>query len=101
MVLVMSPIKEELISEIIRVSQENLLGKSKGWGSNQSEEHERGCVEWIQKNATMYRKYFHDRLGGCSCQELGGILKELNESEKDLNEILKECSKFLATNPPT
>ena len=99
--LVMSPIKEDLISEIIRVSQRNLLGKNRDWGTAHSDEHERGCVEWIQKNAALYRKHFHDQLEGCSCQELGDILKKLSESKKDLNEILKDCSKFPAANPQT
>ena len=99
--LVMSPIKENLISEIIRVSQRNLLGKNNDLGATHSDGHERGCVEWVQKNAAIYRKHFHNRLGGCSCQELGDILKELSESQKDLNEILKDCSKFPASNPPT
>ena len=98
---VLSPIKEDLISEIIRVSQKNLLAKNKDWGATHSDEHERGCVEWVQRNAATYRKHFHDRLEGCSCQQLGDILNELNGSKKHLNEVLKNCSKFPTANPPT
>ena len=96
----MSPIKEDLISEVIRVSQKNLLGKNEDWGVAHSDEHERGCLEWIQKNAAMYRKHFYSRLGGCSCQELGDMLRELSESKKDLNEIFNDCFKFPAASPP-
>ena len=96
----MSPIKEGLISEIIRISQKNLLGKNESWGAAQSDEHERSCVEWVKKNAAMYRKHFYDRLGVCSCQELGDILKELSESKKDLSEIFNDCSEFPVVNTP-
>ena len=96
--LLMGPIKEGLISEIIRVSQTNLLGRYEGHAG--SDEHERGCVDWIRKNAANYRKHFHDRLEEFSAQDLGGILKELKESRKDLNDILDDCLSFPLANPP-
>ena len=74
----MSPIKEGLISEIIRISQKNLLGKNESWGAAQSDEHERSCVEWVKKNAATYRKHFYDQLGNFSAQELGLFLKGLD-----------------------
>ena len=96
---IMNPIKEDLISEIIRVSQTNLLGKCEG--KKGSDEHERDCVDWIRKNAAKYRKHFHDRLGELSAQDLGGILKELKASTKDLNDILDDCLSFPLVNRPS
>tara|TARA_B100000686_G_C16156428_1_gene649344 strand:- start:155 stop:442 length:288 start_codon:yes stop_codon:yes gene_type:complete len=94
----MDSIKENLISEIIRVSQTNLLGRCKG--ETGSDEHERDCVHWIQKNAAKYRKHFHDRLDEFSSQDLGGILKKLQTSQKDLNDILDDCLSFPLAKPP-
>lgn len=93
----MNPIKEDLISEIIRVSQKNLLGKSREWGAADSEEHAAGVVGWIRKNAAIYRKHYHDLLEDRSATELGSILKELSESQKDLNDILENAPMFTPT----
>ena len=94
----MNPIKEDLISEIIRVSQTNLLGKCKGQAG--SDEHERDCVASIRENAAKYRNHFHDRLDELSAQDLGVILKELKTSQKDLNDVLDDCLSFPLANPP-
>jgi len=94
----MNPVKQDLISEIIRLSQTNLLRRFKGQSG--SDEHERGCVDWIRKNAANYRKHFQDRLENISTQGLGKILKELKGSQKDLNDILDDCLNFPIANPP-
>ena len=90
----MSPVKEDLISEIIRVSQRNYLGKNEDWGPTNSEAHELGALEWVKNNAATYRKHFNDRLGDFSAKELGLFLKELQGSQKDLNDILKDRESF-------
>ncbi len=84
----MSRLKDDLICEIIRVSQTNLLGKK------QSEENggESGVVEWIRKNAADYRRIFMDRLDSFSTSELGEILSQLNQTGKDLNQLLEGSS---------
>ena len=49
----MSQVKEDLICEIIRLSQTNLLDKK---CANQNREtQEQIAVEWIRKNAADYR----------------------------------------------
>ena len=84
----MSQIKEDLICEIIRLSQTNLLDKK---CSNMScETQEQVAVDWIRKNAADYRVDFQTRLNTYSASRLGEILRDLTESGKDLNEILKE-----------
>ena len=88
----MNSIKEDLISEIIRISQTNLLGKWKGSAS--SEKHELECVAWVRKNAAQYRKHFQNQLEDFPAQDLGTILKELKASKKDLNDILDDCLNF-------
>ncbi len=84
----MSRIKDDLICEIIRVSQTNLLGRK------QSEENggESSVVEWIRKNAANYRRVFMDRLAEFSTSELGDILNQLTRTGKDLNQILEGSS---------
>ena len=84
----MSQIKEDLICEIIRLSQTNLLNKK---SANMScETQEQVAVDWIRKNAADYRVDFQTRLNTYSASKLGEILRALTESGEDLNEILKE-----------
>ena len=84
----MSQIKEDLICEIIRLSQTNLLNKK---SANMScETQEQVAVDWIRKNAADYPVDFQTRLNTYSASKLGEILRALTESGKDLNEILQE-----------
>jgi hypothetical protein len=83
----MSKIKEDLICEIIRLSQTNLLDKK--CANMSCETQEEVAVDWIRKNAADYREEFHTRLDLFSASRLGVILKSLTETGKDLNEILE------------
>lgn len=86
----MSQIEEDLICEIIRLSQTNLLGKK---CSNMSDEaQEQVAVDWIRKNAKDYRIDYHSRLGAYSATKLSEILKDLTGTGKDLNDILEEAN---------
>ena len=82
----MSRIKDDLVCEIIRVSQTNLLDKKKAEYSKESENDV--VMDWIRSNAASYRKDFKARLGSYSAADLGGMLSELTKSKKDLSEIL-------------
>jgi len=83
----MNQVKEDLICEIIRLSQTNLLDKK---CSNQNgETKEKIAVEWIRKNAADYRTDYQSRLDVFTASKLGEILKTLSNSEKDLSEILE------------
>ncbi|MEK9629903.1 MAG: hypothetical protein VW455_12900 [Nitrospinota bacterium] len=83
----MSQVKEDLICEIIRLSQTNLLDKK---CANQNKEaQEQIAVDWIRKNAADYRSDFQTRLGVFPASKLGEILKTLSNSGKDLSEILE------------
>jgi hypothetical protein len=83
----MKQFKEDLICEIIRLSQTNLLDKK---CSNQNEEKkERIVVDWIRKNAADYRSDYQSRLDVFTASKLGEILRTLSSSEKDLSEILE------------
>ena len=84
----MSRIKEDLICEIIRLSQTNLLDKK--CANMSCETQEQVAVDWIRKNAADYRVDFQTRLNTYSASRLGEILRDLTESGKDLNDILKE-----------
>ena len=84
----MSQIKEDLICEIIRLSQTNLLDKK--CAKMSCETQEQVAVDWIRKNAADYRVDFQTRLNTYSASRLGEILRDLTESGKDLNDILKE-----------
>ncbi|MBT3921074.1 MAG: hypothetical protein HOF21_00705 [Nitrospina sp.] len=84
----MSQIKEDLICEIIRLSQTNLLDRK--CANMSCETQEQVAVDWIRKNAADYRVDFQTRLSTYSASRLGEILRDLTESGKDLNEILKE-----------
>ena len=82
----MSRIKDDLVCEIIRVSQMNLLGKKKSECSEESENDV--VIDWIRCNAASYREGFMECLGSYSPAELGDMLSELTQSKKDLSEIL-------------
>jgi len=84
----MSQIKADLICEIIRLSQTNLLDKK--CANMSCETQEQVAVDWIRKNAADYRVDFQTRLNTYSASRLGEILRDLTESGKDLNEILQE-----------
>ena len=83
----MSRIKDDLVCEIIRVSQTNLLGKKKAECSEESED--KVVMDWIRCNAASYREDFKQCLGSYSPAELGNMLSELTQSKKDLSEILE------------
>ena len=67
----MSQVKEDLICEIIRLSQTNLLDKK---CANQNREtQEQIAVEWVRKNAADYRSDFQSRLNEIPASKLGEI----------------------------
>lgn len=86
----MSRIKDDLICEIIRVSQTNLLGRkqSEAGGSGGEE----GVINWIKNNAANYRESFMVSLDAFSARELGDILSKLTGTGKDLNQVLEGCT---------
>ena len=84
----MNQIKEDLICEIIRLSQMILLDKK--CSKMSCEAQEQVAVDWIRKNAADYRVDFHSRLDMYSASKLGEILKNLTRTGKDLNDILEE-----------
>jgi len=83
----MNLVKEDLICEIIRLSQTNLLDKK--CANKNGEIKEQVVVEWIRKNAADYRTDYQSRLNVFTASKLGEILKTLSNSEKDLSEILE------------
>ena len=83
----MSQIKADLICEIIRLSQTNLLDKK--CANMSCETQEQVAVDWIRKNAADYRVDFQTRLNTYSASRLGEILRDLTESGKDLNDIFE------------
>ena len=83
----MSRIKEDLICEIIRLSQTNLLDKK--CANMSCDTQEQVAVDWIRKNAADYRVNFQSRLEVHSATRLGEIFKDLTDTGKDLNEILE------------
>ena len=82
----MSRIKADLICEIIRLSQTNLLDKK--CANMSCDTQEQVAVDWVRKNAADYRLDFQSRLEVYSATRLGEILKDLTGTGKDLNEIL-------------
>lgn len=84
----MSRIKEDLICEIIRLSQTNLLDKK--CANMSCETQEQVAVDWIRKNAADYRVDYHSRLDVFSASRLGEILRDITETGKDLDDILEE-----------
>lgn len=83
----MTQIKSDLICEIIRKSQTRFLNK-KGWTAERSEACEQFVLEWVKNNACGYRNYYKQQLEGYSSGELSELLKCLNETDKDLKDIL-------------
>ena len=83
----MSRIKADLICEIIRLSQTNLLDKK--CANMRCDTQEQVAVDWVRKNAADYRLDFQSRLEVYSAARLGEILKDLTGTGKDLNEILE------------
>jgi hypothetical protein len=83
----MNSIKEDLICEIIRLSQTNLLDKK--CADKNCEVQEQIAVDWIRQNAADYRTDFESRLDVFPASKLGEILKTLSNSGKDLSDILE------------
>jgi hypothetical protein len=83
----MSSIKEDLICEIIRLSQTNLLDKK--CANMSCETQEQVAVDWVRKNAADYRVGFQSKLEVYSATRLGKILKDLTDTGKDLNDIFE------------
>ncbi len=88
--LLMSQIKDDLICEIIRVSQTNLLGRKQSGAEDQ--QGEESILAWIKSNAANYRTSFMTDLNAFSTTELGEILSKLTKSGTDLSQILEGCS---------
>ncbi len=86
----MSRIKDDLICEIIRVSQTNLLGRKQSGADGSGGED--GVIDWIKNNAANYRESFMVSLDAFSARELGEILSQLTGSGKDLNQVLEGCT---------
>ncbi len=90
----MSPLKTDLICEIIRKSQCNLLEK-KGYNNQNGSDHcEEQVINWVRYNARGYREHFRDCLEILSTSELGDILKTVATTGKHLNEILDKSPAF-------
>ena len=92
----MSKIKDDLVCEVIRVSQTNLLGKKKADCNEKSGNDV--VIDWIRRNAANYREDLKERLSSYSSEELGDMLSELTRSKKDLSEIFGNYTS-LNTNP--
>ena len=84
----MSRIKDDLVCEIIRISQTNLLARKKNECSDGSGDD--AGMKWIQCNAYSYRENYKECLDSYSAIELGDMLSMLTQSKKDLDEILKK-----------
>ena len=83
----MSRIKSDLICEIIRLSQTNLLEKK--CANMSCDTQEQVAVDWVRKNAADYRVDYQSRLEAYSATRLCEILKDLTGTGKDLNDILE------------
>ena len=88
----MSRIKDDLVCEIIRVSQTNLLAKKKAECSEESGDDI--IMEWIRRNAASYREDYKECLDSYSSVELGDMLNMLTHSRKDLGEISKKYPQY-------
>lgn len=88
----MSRIKDDLVCEIIRVSQTNLLAKKKAECSEESGDDI--IMEWIRRNAASYREDYKEYLDSYSSVELGDMLNMLTHSRKDLGEIFKKYPQY-------
>ena len=84
----MSRIKDDLVCEIIRISQTNLLARKKNECSDGSGDD--AVMKWIQCNAVSYRENYKECLDSYSAVELGDMLSMLTQSKKYLDEILKK-----------
>jgi len=87
-----SRIKDDLVCEIIRVSQTNLLAKKKAECSEESGDDI--IMEWIRRNAASYREDYKECLDSYSSVELGDMLNMLTHSKKDLGEVLKKYPQY-------
>ena len=83
----MSRIKDDLVCEIIRISQTNLLTRKKECSDGSGDD---AVMKWIQCNAVSYRENYKESLDSYSAVELGDMLSMLTQSKKDLDEILKK-----------
>lgn len=90
----MTQIKSDLICEIIRKSQTRFLNK-KGWTAERSEACEQSVLEWVKNNACGYRNHYKQQLEAHSTGELSELLKCLNETDKDLKDILNTAPAFV------
>ena len=86
-----SRIKDDLVCEIIRVSQTNLLARKKNESTEESGDD--AVIKWIQSNAAGYRSKYQDCLDSYSTLELGDMLNRLTQSKTDLDKILKKYPK--------
>lgn len=93
--MTMSPLKADLICEIIRKSQCNLLEKKGFNKSNGTDANEEAVLSWVRHNARDYREHFRCCLEELSTSELGEILKIVATTGKDLNEILLQAPGFV------
>jgi len=59
-----SRIKDDLVCEIIRVSQTNLLARKKHESTEESGDD--AVIKWIQSNAASYRSKYQDCLDSYS-----------------------------------
>ena len=84
----MSRIKDDLVCEIIRISQTNLLARKKNECTDGSGDD--AVIKWIQCKAVIYRENYKECLDSYSAVELGDMLSMLTQSKKDLDEILKK-----------
>ena len=93
----MTPLKTDLICEIIRKSQCNLLERKgvNGGCSNGSDHFEEMVCNWVRLNARDYREHFRCCLEALSTSELGDILKTVATTGKDLNQILDNSPSFV------
>jgi len=90
----MTQIKSDLICEIIRKSQTRFLER-KGWTAERSEACEQSVLEWVKNNACDYRNHYKQQLEAHSTGELSELLKCLNETDKDLKDILNTAPAFV------
>ena len=90
----MTQIKSDLICEIIRKSQTRFLN-NKGWTAERSEACEQSVLEWVKNNACGYRNHYKQQLEAYSTGELSEFMKCLNETDKDLKDILDKAPAFI------
>ena len=88
----MSRIKDDLVCEIIRVSQTNLLARKKTESTEESGDEI--VMKWIQSNAASYRNKYQECLDSYSALELGDMLSRLTQSKTGLDEILKKYPQY-------